>query len=220
MPSVRPPHRRFPGKNDQFTLLIATPVASSDTERQKRRPREPRLCKEAENKHQREEKKKAYCVLGYVWHLWINATDGSAGFVPCRDKGLGHKYLRSSLGTSYSNKLEKKTQTNQINTPTASEPFCNQQFAILNLKELSQFSSSQTTSKVLQSEVEQEHRHDPDHCQKFQQSAQSNALTVEVLLFWIQTILFQVYTITCEQNWVCVWRTRLQLHSLIIALFA
>lgn len=38
--------------------------------------------------------------------------------------------------------------------PTAREPFYNQQFVIIHLKELSQFSSSQNTSEVLQPDGE------------------------------------------------------------------
>lgn len=34
-----------------------------------------------------EEQEKSYSALGYVWQLWINVTDGSAEFVPYRDKG-------------------------------------------------------------------------------------------------------------------------------------
>jgi len=43
--------------------------------------------RESASEKAREEKEKAYSALGYVWQLWIHATDGSAEFMPYRDKG-------------------------------------------------------------------------------------------------------------------------------------
>lgn len=82
---------------------VAPPVASNAIETHHRRAGEQRLCKEAENKRQkdkkvRKEKEKAYSALDYVWQLWICVTDGSAEFIPYRDKGSEDKYLGSSLG--------------------------------------------------------------------------------------------------------------------------
>lgn len=70
-------------------LFIAPPVASNSIERHQRRAREQRLCKKAENEHQKkvmEENEKAYSALGYVWQLWIHVTDDSAEPVPYRNK--------------------------------------------------------------------------------------------------------------------------------------